>query len=173
VSAEPKLPTRRQALKLLAEQRAEVDALLGRLPPRDRTRPGLGGGAWSPKDLVSHLELWERFALASVAAWERGERSPVDAELWSRSTSAVNADGIAAAAHLSWAQATRRADRTHTELVALIEGMSDRRWRTPATPRARKPLGARIGGYLAGTTGPFTHDAAHLRDLRAFVDGSG
>jgi len=46
-------------------------------------------------------------------------------------------------------------------------------WRTPATPRARKPLGARIGGYLAGTTGPFTHDRAHLRDLRAFVEGSG
>jgi hypothetical protein len=172
VSPDPKLPSRLQALRLLAEQRAEIEELLGRLRPRDRTRPGLGGGAWSPKDLVSHLELWERFALDSVAAWERGQRSPIDAELWSRSTSAVNADGVAAAARLSWARARRRAHATHAELVALIEGMSDAQWRTPATRRARKPLGARIGGYLAGTTGPFTHDRAHLRDLRAFVDGS-
>ncbi|MGZ4108530.1 MAG: DinB family protein [Actinomycetota bacterium] len=169
MSPEAKLPTRTQAVRMLTEQRAQIDDLLGRFGPRKRTRPGLGGGEWSPKDLVSHLELWERFALDSVAAWERGERSPIDRELWSRSTSAINADGVAAAAHLSWARATRRAEATHAELLALIDGMSDARWRTPATPRARKPFGMRIGQFLAGSTGPFRHDLAHLKDLRAFV----
>ena len=171
MSADPALPTRRRALALLAEQRAEIDALLDRLAPSDRVRPGLGGGEWSPKDLVSHLELWERFGLESVAAWEHGEGSPVDRAIWSTSTSKINADGVAAAAHLSWADARRRARRTHAELVALIDGMTDARWRAPATPRARKPLGARIGGYLAGSKGPFTHDLDHVEDLRAFVEG--
>jgi hypothetical protein len=169
VSPEAKLPTRRQALRLLAEQRVEIEELLARLSPRDRTRPGLGGGEWSPKDLVGHLELWERFALDSVSAWERGEGSPVDRLIWSRSNSAINAEGVAKVANLSWARARRRAERTHAELVALIETMSDARWTSPATPRARKPLGARIGGYLVGSDGPFTHDGEHLRDLRAFV----
>jgi hypothetical protein len=169
VSPEAKLPTRTRAVRMLTEQRAQIDDLLDRLGPRERTRPGLGGGDWSPKDLVSHLELWERFALDSVAAWERGERSRIDRELWSRSTSAINADGVAAAAHLSWPQATRRAGATHAELLALIDAISDARWRTPATPRARKPLGMRIGQFLAGSTGPFTHDLAHVKDLRAFV----
>lgn len=169
MSPEAKLPSRRAALRMLAEQRAEVDELLGRLSARDRTRPGLGGGEWSPKDLVSHLASWERFALDAVAAWDRGERAPIDEVLWSRSTSAINADAVGAAAQLSWPQAKRRAAATHDDLVALIESMSDARWQTPATPRARKPLGMRIGQLLAGTRGPFTHDLAHLRDLRAFV----
>jgi DinB family protein len=169
VSPEATLPTRRRALAMLAEQRSEVDALLGRLAPRDRTRPGLGGGEWSPKDLVSHLAAWERFALDAVASWERGERAAIDREAWSRSTSAINADAVAAAAHLSWGQAKRRAEATHGELVTLIDSMSDARWRTPATPRARSPLGMRIGQLLAGPRGPFTHDLAHLKDLRAFV----
>jgi DinB superfamily len=163
------VPSRRQALRMLAEQRAEIERLLGQLSARDRTRPGLGGGEWSPKDLVSHLATWERFALDAVAAWERGERAPIDRELWSRSTSAINADGVRAAARLSWGEARRRADATHAELLGLIESMSDERWRTPATPRARHPVGMRIGQLLAGSTAPFTHDAAHLKDLRAFV----
>jgi hypothetical protein len=169
MSPEAKLPTREDALTLLAEQRAEVDDLLSALSPRDRTRPGLGGGEWSPKDLVSHLAAWERFALDAVAAWDRGERAPIDRELWSRSTSAINADSVAAAADLSWAQAIRRARATHVELVELIGSMSDARWRTPATPRARSPLGMRIGQLLAGSKGPFAHDLAHVKDLRAFV----
>jgi hypothetical protein len=169
VSPEAKLPSRREALRMLADQRAEIEALLGRLSGRDRTRSGLGGGEWSPKDLVSHLASWERFALDAVAAWERGERAPIDRELWSRSTSAINAEGVRAAANLSWAQARRRADATHAELVGLIESLSDTRWRTPATPRARNPVGMRIGQLLAGSNGPFTHDLAHLKDLRALV----
>jgi hypothetical protein len=170
VNAEAVLPSRRHALRMIAEQRAEIEELLTRLPPRDRTRPGLGGGEWSPKDLVSHLASWERYALDAVAAWERGERAPIDRILWSRSTSAINAEAVAAAAHLSWAEAKRRADATHGALVALVESMSDARWRTPATPRARTPLGMRIGQLLAGSRGPFTHDLAHAKDLRAFVE---
>jgi len=171
VSDDPSLPSRAEALRTLREQRAEVHALLERLRPRDRTRPGVGGGDWSPKDLVSHLASWERYALDAVAAWEGGERAPIDAVLWSRSTSAINADAVAADAHLAWSQARRRAERTHERLLSMIETMSDERWTTPATPRARKPLGARIGSLLAGSRGPFTHDLAHLKDLRAFVDG--
>jgi hypothetical protein len=169
VSAEARLPSRRQTLRMLAEQRAEIHDLLGRLSARDRTRPGLGGGDWSPKDLVTHLASWERFALDAVAAWERGERAPIDRELWSRSTSAINAEGIRAAADRSWTQARRRADATHDELVGLIESMSDARWRTPATRRARTPVGMRIGQLLGGSRGPFAHDLDHLKDLRAFV----
>jgi hypothetical protein len=169
MSPEARLPTRKEALTLLAHQREEVDDLLSALSAPDRTYTGLAGGEWSPKDLVSHLAAWERFALDAVAAWDRGDRAAIDRELWSRSTSAINADAVTAAAELSWVQATGRARATHAELVALIESMSDARWGTPATPRARSPLGMRIGQLLAGSKGPFTHDLAHLKDLRAFV----
>ncbi len=170
MTADEKLPSRARALRALRGQRAQVQALFERLPAGERSRPGLGGGSWSPKDLVTHLASWERYALEAMAAWERGERAPIDRELWTRSTSAINADAVAAGARMSWAEAKRRADSTHEELLRAIEAMSDRRWRTPATGRARSPLGARIGRLLAGSKGMFTHDLAHLKDLRAFVE---
>ena len=170
MSAEEKLPSRRQAVRLLRAQRTEIDELLSRLSPRERTRPGLGGGDWTTKDLVSHLESWERYALEALAAWDRGERPPIDRILWSSSTSRINEEAVRAASGLSWSRARRRAAATHAELLAAIEAMSDRRWRTPATERARSPVGRRIGQLLAGPAGMFRHDRAHLPDLRRFVE---
>jgi hypothetical protein len=157
---------------LLRQQRAEIDALLDRLTPADRQRPGLGGGTWSPKDLIGHLESWEEHALDAIAAWERGEPAPIDALQFSLSTSRINAQAVERKASRSYAQMRRRARATHVKLLETIEGMSERRWSSPATPRARKPLGHRIGQILVGADGPFTHDRAHLRDLRAFVEAA-
>jgi hypothetical protein len=55
-------------------------------------------------------------------------------------------------------------------LLEAIATMSDARWRTPTTKRARKPLGARLGGILTGPKGPFRHDEAHHRSLETFLD---
>lgn len=168
--ADEKLLTRKQAIRLLEQQRAEIDDLLDRLLPADRERPGLGGGTWSPRDLIGHLESWEEYVLDAIAAWERGERAPIDTLTYTLSTSRVNAQEVERKAGRSWAQARRSARATHAKLLATIEGMSDRRWSSPATQRARKPLGHRIGQLLVGMRDPFSHDRAHLKDLRAFID---
>ena len=57
------LVSRRRAIRILEEAHATVNGLLDRLPPRAVSRPGLGGGDWSPKDLVGHLESWEEYAI--------------------------------------------------------------------------------------------------------------
>jgi Protein of unknown function (DUF1706) len=169
VSDDVGLPSRAEAIDLLRTQRAEIAALLERLAPRDRTRGGLGGGDWSPKDLVSHLESWERYALEALEAWDRGERPPIDRVLWSSSTSKINAEAVEKARGLTWPQATRRAEATHAELLEAIGAMSDARWNNPATARAKSPVGRRIGQLLGGPSGMFSHDRAHLKDLRLFV----
>jgi hypothetical protein len=62
------------------------------------------------------------------------------------------------------------ADAVHEELLHAIGSMSDRRWGTPATPKGRKPLGARLGAILQGSGGaPFAHDLAHVKSLSSFV----
>ena len=163
------LVSRRRAIRILEEAHATVNGLLDRLPPRAVSRPGLGGGDWSPKDLVGHLESWEEYAIDALDAWAMGKGVPIDEELWSRGTTKVNVDAVARKASRSAVEMRRHAERTHAELILRFETMTDARWRAPGTPRARKPVGSRLGGILGGPAGDFRHAEAHLKDLRAFV----
>jgi DinB family protein len=167
----PKPISRRAALRILRESRARTLALLDQVPPEEFTRPGLGGGQWSPKDLVGHLSSWEEYALDALAAWERGGRAPIDDLQFTVSTSRINRQNVDRKATWSVARVRRESQRTHAELLEAIERLTDARWRTPATPRGRKPLGLRIGGILGGPAGPFRHDEAHHPSLIALVEG--
>ena len=163
-------PTRREALRLLVEGRARIEEQLDRLPKSAMTTTGIGGGTWSPKDLIGHLASWEEHALDALAAWERGERAPID-DLWfTLSTTALNDQLVQRKAPWSLARVRRDADAVHEELLRAIRSMPEGRWRAPATPRGRKPLGTRLGAILAGSGGaPFAHDVAHLKSLASFV----
>ena len=168
----PELPSRLGALRTLRESRARTLDLLEGIPRGGFTRPGLGGGEWSPKDLVGHLSSWEEYALDALAAWERGERAPIDDLQFTVSTSRINRQNVERKASWPVARVRRASQRTHAGLVEAIERLTDARWRKPATPRGRKPLGLRIGAILGGPAGPFRHDEAHHPSLVSFVEGT-
>ena len=167
-----KPPTRKQAIELLRRGRAGTDALLERVPRNRMTTPGLGGGDWSPKDLIGHLASWEEFALEALDAWAAGERAEID-RLWLVGTTEVNSGNVRRKASWSLAKVRRESAETHEALIEAIASMSDPRWRNPATKRARKPLGVRIGGILGGPKGPFRHDEAHHPSIETFLDALG
>jgi hypothetical protein len=160
--------TRQAAIDVLERGHASVRRLLNQVPDHRMARPGLGGGAWSPKDLIGHLCFWEEQVLEALAAWERGERAPIDREIYSRSIGAINADAIRARSRHTLARVLRDWDNVHGELIRTIRTMGDARWERPATPRGRKSLGHRIGQLLIGRE-PFAHSDAHVKDLEAFV----
>jgi len=162
-------PTRRRAIRILEEGHARILALVDALPPRARSVPGLGGGAWSPSDLIGHLESWEEYAIEALDAWADGRGVPIDGELWTKGTSKVNVEAVGRKRSRSVAEMRRHAERTHDELIRRLEAMSDARWRAPGTSRGRKPAGVRLGGLLGGPAGAFRHAEAHLRQLEAFV----
>ena len=163
------LPTRAQAIRLLEQDRARTTELIERLPRRALMTPGLGGGEWSPKDLIGHLASWEEYALDALAAWELGERAPIDG-LFFVGTNQINRQNVERKASWSLARVRREAEGAHEELIEALQNLTDARWRKPATPRGRRPLGRRLGGILGGPAGPFRHDAAHHPSLAAFVD---
>jgi hypothetical protein len=162
-------PTRRAAIRILERERARTEELLDALRRSALTRTGLGGGTWSPKDLVGHLATWEEFALDALAAWERGERAPIDDLLYTVPTSKINDQAVGRKASWSLARIRRESERTHRELIAAIASLSEARWRGPVTPRGRSELGKRLGSILGGPGGGFHHDAGHHRSLAAFV----
>lgn len=162
--------TRRQAIRAISDGHARIRGLIDRLHPRALTRQEIGRGRWSAKDVIGHIGTWERFALEALDAWERDEGWARDRALWTDGVSATNIRELERHRRMSVAEVRRRADATHEELMERLGALSDVRWRAPATSRARRALGERLGGILGGPAGPFRHAEAHLRDLRAFVE---
>jgi hypothetical protein len=162
-------PTRTEAIRILERDRRTTLRSLERLPARAITTRGLGGGDWSPKDLIGHLESWEQHALDALEAWARGEPAPSDVALRSAGLNGLNRAEVERKSRWSAARSFRSASDTHERIIAAIRSLPDDRWLAPATRRARRPLGQSIGGILGGPTGPFRHDAAHHPDLREFV----
>ncbi|MDH4112080.1 MAG: ClbS/DfsB family four-helix bundle protein [Actinomycetota bacterium] len=170
MATDDRLPTRRRAIRIVDDGMREVFELYDRLPPRARTTPGLGGGDWSPKDLLGHLESWQGYALEALDAWAEGHGPEIDAVIWSTSTSVLNRDAVARKASRSAADQRRRALATHEALLSRLEEFGDARWRRPGTARGRTPAGARLGNLLGGPSGPFRHAEAHLPQLRLVVE---
>lgn len=164
------VPTRRATLGILREERARTLELIDRIPHSRLTTAGLGGGDWSPKDLIGHLASWEEHALDALDAWDRGEQPPIDALSWSIGTNRINRQNVERKGAWSLARVRREGERTFAELLATIDGLTDARWRRPASSRGRAELGARLGSILGGPAGPFRHDSSHHASLRSFVE---
>ena len=161
-------PTKREALTILERGHREVGRLIAQLPPRTLATTGIGGGAWSPADLLGHLAAWEGFAVAALHAWDRRERAPIDIALDARGLNGVNTDALAEASARTPAQRRKGYDQMHAALVAGVRAVPTDRWVRPPFTRGR-PLGLRLGSILGGPGGPYRHADAHLPDLRAFV----
>ena len=78
------MATREEAIDILERGHAAIRRLLKQVPPHWMARPGVGGGTWTPKDLLGHLCLWEEKVLEALAAWDAGERAPIDREIYDR-----------------------------------------------------------------------------------------
>jgi hypothetical protein len=156
--------SRREAVAVLEEGRGRSRA--ARPSPKGAmTKPGVGGGTWSPKDLIGHLASWEEYALDAIAAWEREERAPIDDLQFTLSISALNDQAVGRKEGWSLAKVRRDADRIHEELLAAVGSMSDPRRRAPTTPRGRKPHRTRHGAIHQGSGG--AHIAHTPRTSRA------
>ena len=162
------MATRQEAIDILERGHATIRRLMRQIPPHWTARSGVGGGGWTPKDLLGHLCFWEEKVLEALGAWDSGERAPIDREIYASSIGAINAAGVRARSRHTFARVLRDWDNVHGELIRALRTMSDARWENPATLRGRKSLGHRIGQLLLGT-GPFEHAGAHVKDLEEFV----
>jgi hypothetical protein len=170
---EETFPSRAEAIRMIERDRARTLELLERLRDGSLTTTGIGGGEWSPKDLIGHLESWEEFALDAIQSWERGGRSELEDLQTTLDTDGINLRNLDRKTGLPLEAVQRSSERTHEALVAAIEGLGDERWTSPATPGNERTVGEGVGGILGGPAGPFRHDEAHHGDLQAFVEAHG
>lgn len=159
---------RRQAIAEVRDDRARTLALLDAIDAAALTTTGLGGGEWSPKDLVGHLETWDRHALDAIAAWSRGERPPIGDALGTLGTDEVNRRAVEAKAAVPFEELRASAADTHRALLEAFEAATDDWWDAPAGDDVERTRGQRLGGILGGERGLFRHDPDHWEDLAAF-----
>jgi hypothetical protein len=171
--ADTPMPTRAEAIELIERDRTRTLELVGRIPVGAVTRPGLGGGEWSVKDLLGHLESWEEYALDALAAWGEGRPSRLAELRTTLDIDGVNAHDVERKSGRDWSETRTASERTHAELIATIEATTDDRWEAPAGDGPPGPVGFGIGSILGSEAGPFRHDTAHHRDLQTFADEHG
>ena len=147
------VPNRLDAMRLLREDRARTRELLDRVSGDAFVRTGLGGGTWSPKDLVGHLETWEQFALEAIEAIGRGEPAPIAGQ--SLDTDDLNQREVERKAGRSAADVTASSIATHDRLLAALEALADTAWVAPEGEGTERTVGDRLGSILGGSRGHF------------------
>jgi len=167
-----RVATRGEATRLLEEQHAEVASLLAELDDDAFSRRGtIGGGEWSAKDLALHLGSWEVFALETLEQHGRGERPSIeDAFAADGATDRLNEEQVNLQLDVDPQEARARFEERHRRTLEAIAAMNDEAWGAPYPfDPDDSTVGERIGSLLGSDAGGFTHAAAHLDDLRAYV----
>jgi hypothetical protein len=162
-------PGRYEALAILDRLRAELLGIVDRLSPGQRTQRGLGGGDWSIVELLGHVESWEEHVLGAIDAWSKQQTAPIHEALNHAGIDAINAGEIARKARRSYEEQRDSIVATRLRLRVAFEAMSDGEWDSPPLPGLDRTAGVMLGSLLGSDDGPFTHDAAHMPDLRALL----
>jgi hypothetical protein len=163
--------TQDEAVDILEAGFNKIGALLEGLPPERLTEPGIGGDRWTAQDLIGHVAFWERAALEALDAWSDGGAAPIDRAL-ARGITIVNRDALRRIRERSLEEVRTDAERVHFNLLLSIQEMGPDLWESLPTARHLNSLGESLGRILTGPEGPFTHAAAHMPDLEAFVKGA-
>ena len=169
------MTARDEAIRLLEEQHAEVAGLLGELDDDAfASRGTIGGGEWSAKDLALHIGSWELFAIETLEQLGRGERPSIeDAFAQVGATDRLNEEHVNLQLDVEPGEARARFEERHRRIVGAIAAMDDASWVAsyPFDPDDAT-VSDRIGSLLGSDAGDFTHAAAHLPDLRAYVEST-
>lgn len=162
-------PSRDQAIAILDAGFVSIRDVADALSDDDFARSGtIGGGDWSAKDLIGHLQTWEEFALEAMAAWREGDKAPITDRLDVEGVDAVNRQAVRAKAAYDVDEARRSATDTHRRVVSELQAIGDGEW-SSSTPEGSS-WGGRLGDILEGLDLPFAHADAHIEDLQDFAD---
>jgi DinB superfamily len=159
---------RAEAIDELRDDRARTDALLDTIDPAAYETTGLGGGDWSPKDLIGHLDTWDQHALDAIAAWQAGERPAIGVALETLGTDEVNRREVERKAAVPLEEVLTSAAGTHRALLEALASVGDDWWGAKEHSDERSH-GQMLGGILGGSRGFFRHDPDHWADLEAFA----
>ena len=114
---------RRQLLKRVDAAWCAFTQAYAGLPESDLLEPGVTG-AWSVRDIIAHVTIWEQEALKHLPLILRGCRPPRYSVTYG-GIDAFNAQTTEQNKHLSLADVLRQQEAVHGRLISLIEGVPE------------------------------------------------
>jgi DinB superfamily len=159
-----------EALGTLEDGDRRLRRALERLRPEDLVAPGIGGGGWSPKDLLAHMALWHEIAIRTLDECEAGT-TPWIVGVFAAGGSGLNDDELAARAPWPVERAQGAYESSFDLLLGALHRLDQGTWEVPVPGTDADPqhLGELLGAVLGFDDMAFGHAFAHLEDLEAFV----
>lgn len=154
--------TRDELMAKLDGSRAELEALLARVPAERRTLPALSNG-WSVKDLLAHLATWEKRVLYLYGRLSTGR--PVEdtiSDLNEFNAAAYQANRDRPLAEIQAEEAQAYADLRHLAQTAPEAHLFD---------PAHFPWTQGMAFYEMIGNNSYGHFDEHMPDLRAWLEG--
>jgi hypothetical protein len=135
----------------------ELLAAYAGLPDAALTEPGVAG-AWSVKDIIAHVSVWEDEALTHLPVVLAGKRPP-RYSVTHGGIDAFNARMTERNRDLPLREVLRRRDDTHRRLVEFVRRVPESEWRGDSRFRRRLRLDT------------YGHYAVHTKAIRKWRDG--
>lgn len=119
------IPSKPHLLAAIRRERAELEAVLGRVPAARLSQP-LAGDDWSVKDILAHIVAWEEVLLHWWQASQNGE-TPTDPGpgLSSDDVERLNSAFYQAHRHRPLAEVQEDFRRSYAQIIAMLEAAPD------------------------------------------------
>jgi len=169
--------TRSDLLAGIRRDRAQFDALVARVGEARMTEPALEGGR-SVKDVLAHVSAWEKICMALVRnnepiqpppPGETGPSEPSGAE-GQRQTDAINDKVYQDNRDRPLADVVADAQRSYTDLVAMVEAMSQEQLETPLGGPQFAGKSPRVGELISGNSDD--HYREHVAQIERWLGGA-
>lgn len=146
--------TKPELLALISVRWDAFQELLAQLSDAEMERP-LGDG-WSAKQHLAHVTAWEKSLLGLLRKQDRAAAMGLPAEVWGgHDTNGINGFLAAEAAGKPAAAVRSEAAATHTQLVSLLDSMTQAQLEMPYSayqPAETEPNTNPVGGWVHGNT---------------------
>jgi hypothetical protein len=167
--------TKAELLAAIREERARLDAVVARVGEARMEEPALEGGR-SVKDVLAHISAWEKIGMALVRnnqpiqppPGENGAPAAPDTE-GQRRTDAINDKVYQDNRDRPIADVVADAQRSYTDLVAMVEAMSPEQLETPLGGPQFAGQSPRVGEVIGGNSDG--HYREHSEQIARWLAG--
>jgi hypothetical protein len=168
--------TKNEFLAKIRQERAHLDALVARVGEARMTEPALEGGR-SVKDVLAHISAWEKICMALVRnnqpiqAPPPGETGPSESSgaEGQRQTDAINDKVYQDSRDCPLADVVADAQRSYTDLVAMVDAMSQDQLETPLGGPQFAGQSPRVGELIGGNSDG--HYREHSEQIARWLGG--
>jgi hypothetical protein len=146
---------------LIRATSTRLELLVAQLSVAEINQPG-AVGVWSVKDVLAHIAFWERYAVDTLHAIERGETPNLVAD---DETERNNASVVAQYYQRSLAAVVSDWQQAREDLLDAIEDLEDEDLNDP--DRFPWSEGRSLLDRIAGNS--FDHEQEHIEQIRAWM----